>query len=427
MSAPLAIAGVSAVLQDVLHSGMTAMHLGGSLQGSQAGDVTVSVGAPDRVLVEGNNAFSQLNVFLYNLARNPGWANLDLPSRDSRGARIANPALGMDLYYLLTAYGTKDYDAEVLLGGALQVLHDTPGLDRDEIRSALATGVNLPNNVALCGLADQVEQLKISPLPMSTEEIVRLWSAFQCNYRPSVAYVVSVVLLQSVQVSRAALPVRDRNVYAATLSPPQIDQITNFTDPTLPLVGTSTVNVSGANLNQPGATLWINGVDLTAGIQFRSAQQIRFVFPAIAAWPAGLYSGAMTAQLKSQQLMGTPAVSHGGIASNLASFPLAPTATVTQILQDLRVDFATPVAARQRVTVQLVELNPPAVRAPYTYSFNAADGNGVAPGLADALSVDVPISGVQAATYLVQVGVDGVFSPLSVDPAGLYNGPTIAL
>jgi hypothetical protein len=411
-------------MQDLLHSGMTAMQLGGSLQGVPTPDVTITVGAPDRVVVQGNNAFSLLNVFLYNLVRNSGWANVDLPSRNSQGDRISNPPLGVDLYYLLTAYGTKDFDAEVLLGGALQVLQDTPGMDRDEIREALAHGVNLPNNVALCGLADQVEGLRITPLPMNTEEIVRLWSAFQCNYRPSVAYVVSVVLLQSARSSRPTLPVRARNVYAITLSPATIDAVSNSPDPTQPITLASTVQLTGESLDQPGLSLWVNGIDLSAGIGLLAAQKILFTFPAAATWPSGLYVGAMTVQLQYQQQLGTPPAPHPGVSSNVASFSLAPSVAVAVAGPAFRLTFSTPVAARQHVTVDLTQYPPPAN--PNAYQFAAPDGNGVVAPATDTLIVLVPFTGVPHGAYLVQVGVDGVLSPLTV-AAGAYSGPTVVV
>jgi len=428
VSGPLAIAGVSAVLQDVLVSGMNAMNLGGSLFGSASNDVAVSVGAPDQVAVTGTGAFSQLNLFLYNLTRNAGWANLELPSRDSRGDRVANPALGIDLYYLLTAYGTKDFDAETLLGGALQVLHDTPGLGRSEIRTVLTSGsAKLPKNVALSGLADQVELIKISPLPMTTEEIVRLWSAFQCNYRPSVAYLVTVVLLRSAAPSRPALPVRQRQLYATPFSPPTIDTVENVAGADVAIVPGATVRLRGANLNATGLTLLVGGLDLTAQLSLLTNDQLQFVLPAPGAWPAGLYAGTTSVQLKCPQLMGSPPVAHASIESNVASFDLAPLVTATAAAASVTLTFATPVAARQRVRLALLELNPPATRAPYQYAFDAPDGNGVVPPVPDTLSVSVPIAGVTSATYLVSASVDGVASPLTQSSSGAFNGPTVVI
>lgn len=429
MSGPLAIAAVSAVLRDLLQTGMSAMQLGDSLQGGASGDVAVSVGAPDRVVLEGTGAASQLNVFLYNVSRNVGWANLGLPSRDARGDRIDNPVLGLDLYYLLTAYGTVDYDAEVLLGGAMQVLQDTPGLGRDEIRNALSTGLKLPKNIELCGLADQAEGLRITPLPMSTEEIVRLWSAFQSNYRPSVAYLVTVVLMQSALPTRRPLPVRGRNLYARTFRQPRIDRIENAADPSAAITSDATVRVYGANLDSPTALLQANGIDLTPGIVSRGAEQLRFTLlqPPAASWPEGLQAGIAGLQLVAPDSMGTPPLPHTSVESNLLPFLVTPSIQATKLAKAVRVTSDIPIGKDQRVNLLLNELGAPATRPPNAYSFGAPAGNGVVDPAVETSVVDVPITGVAAGTYLVRIQVDGVESALIADVNGLYANPQVTL
>lgn len=429
MSGPLAIAAVSAVLRDLLQTGMTAMQLGDSLQGSLHGDVSVSVGAPDRVATQGTGAGTQLNVFLYNVARNVGWANLGLPSRDTRGDRIDNPVLGLDLYYLLTAYGMKDYDAEVLLGGAMQVLHDTPGLDRNEIRTALGTGLNLPKNVEFCGLADQAEAIRITPLPMSTEEIVRLWSAFQSNYRPSVAYLVTVVLMQSAKPTPRPLPVRGRNLYARTFRQPRIDRIERADEPTGAITADATVRVYGANLDVPLSQLLVNGLDLSAGVTSRGPSELLFTLmqPPGPQWPAGLHPGIAGLQLVVPQAMGTPPVVHAAVESNLLPFLLAPTIQVAKVGAKVRVTSDIAIGKDQRVNLLLNELGAPANRPPHGYSFGAPAGNGVTGAAVETTTIDVPVTGVVAGDYLARVQVDGVESPLVVDGSGVYATPKVTL
>src|SRR5690606_7189900 len=105
-----------------------------------------------------------------------------------RGERIANPALALDLNFLVAAYGVADFHAEVMLGAAMQILHDTPGLGRAAIRDLLTPGPskpNLPAELQLAGLADQLEQLRITALNHSTDEVSRIWSALQTPARPS--------------------------------------------------------------------------------------------------------------------------------------------------------------------------------------------------------------------------------------------------
>ena len=68
--------------------------------------------------------------------RNQGWRN-DGPAelRRQRRARSTSPPLALDLHYLLTAYGSADFQAEILLGYAMHLLHERPVLDRAAIRT----------------------------------------------------------------------------------------------------------------------------------------------------------------------------------------------------------------------------------------------------------------------------------------------------
>jgi hypothetical protein len=234
MSSALAIASVTAVLRDLLINGLIDQDLTPSL-----GDVKVTALPPDRI-VTGDKEQSQLNLFLYQVSPNPGWRNVGLPSRDGQGQSIAAPPLALDLHYLLSAYGAQDFHAEILLGYAMQLLHETPVLGREAIRTALGApglvsgGSGLPATLAALStsaLADQIEQIKIAPQTLNTEETSKLWTALQARYRASAAYHISVVLIDSRQRVRAPLPVlrrgeTDRGVEAtANANLPTIDEL----------------------------------------------------------------------------------------------------------------------------------------------------------------------------------------------------------
>jgi len=214
MSTALAIAGVSAVLRDLLNDGL----VNGNVSGVLGSSVTVSVLAPDRVVPTGGTEASQLNLFLYGVTPNAGWRNEALPSRDGAGrARLTNPPLALDLHYLLSAYSGGDLHAEILLGYAMQLLHEMPVLTREAIRTALdpspATGATLPpalRALSESGLAEQVELIKITPQYLNSEEMSKLWTATQSHLRPGVAYTASVVLIQARRPARTPLPVLTR-------------------------------------------------------------------------------------------------------------------------------------------------------------------------------------------------------------------------
>ncbi|HEX9372854.1 MAG TPA: DUF4255 domain-containing protein [Roseiflexaceae bacterium] len=199
MSNALGIAAVSAVLQGLLDEWLAGRELESSL-----GRVPVSALAPDLIEL-GTGKPGQLNLFLYHVTPNQGWSNLPPPARDSSFRLMTNPPLALDLHYLVTAYASKDFHAEILLGYAMQLLHETPVLLRGDIRRILKN--LMPGDSLLASdLADQVEQIKISAQPLNTEELSKLWSAFQSRYRPTMAYQVSAVLIEGRRPLRVPLP-----------------------------------------------------------------------------------------------------------------------------------------------------------------------------------------------------------------------------
>jgi len=225
MSSPLAIAGVTAVLKDLLNEGLINHDL------SKVGSFSVTALPPDRITI-GATEPNQLNLYLYLVTPNQGWRNVALPSRNGKGDRLTNQPLALNLHYMLTAYGSEDFNAEILLGYAMHVLHENPVPTRQQIRRSLGgpspvSGGILPPSPSPFGsvmaddLADQAELLKVTPQSLSSDEMSKLWTAFQSKYRPSSAYMVSVVLIQATGPTVTALPVlkrgdKDRGVKAIT-------------------------------------------------------------------------------------------------------------------------------------------------------------------------------------------------------------------
>jgi hypothetical protein len=220
MSNALAIAGVTAVLRDLLDSGVIEHQLTDTL----GAGVTVSALPPDQVPIDGPGAVPRLNLFLHQATPNAVLRNQMLPMRNAAGQRSANPPLALDLHYLLTAYGIQELQAEVLLGYALLLLHETPVLTRDAIRTALqpspVSAALLPTvfqALRAADLADQLELLKITPQTLGGKEMSRLWSALQARYRPTAAFQVSVVLLERQRPALTPLPVLTRGRFNPAL------------------------------------------------------------------------------------------------------------------------------------------------------------------------------------------------------------------
>jgi Pvc16 N-terminal domain len=192
MSNPLAIAAVTATLRDLLLAGLRPDH----------SDIVVTTVAPDRARANGTNA-NQLNIFLYHALPNAAWRNQDLPQRVAAG-ETAMPPLAINLYYLITAYGRDDDRtrpfSHILLGKSMSILHDHAVLLVDEIKDAL------PDN----DLYAEIERVRLTWQPLTLEEVSKLWSGFQTQYRLSVAYEASVVLIDSARRAKAGLPVLAR-------------------------------------------------------------------------------------------------------------------------------------------------------------------------------------------------------------------------
>lgn len=194
MSSALAIASVTAVLKHMLGNALVQQ---AAVTGM--GDVIVSALPPDRVL-SGSEERTQLNLYLYRLAANSGWRRGDLFAAPE--APRENLPLALDLHYLLTAYGERDLQAEMLLGSAIQFLYETPILEREAIRSVLAS-LSAGNGsghgqtvLATSPLGDQLEEITIRPEFLGLEELSKLWSSLQTRSRLSMTYEVSVVLIE---------------------------------------------------------------------------------------------------------------------------------------------------------------------------------------------------------------------------------------
>ena len=199
MSDSLAIAAITATLRDLLQLGLNAEN------------ATVITRPPDKV--QANASRNHVNLFLYHATVDPHWRNMDVPWKVKPGETGHTP-LPLNLYYLITAYYGESEDgvdtitdqnrllgSHRLLGRAMSVLHDHPLLDTDAINASL------PGSDRSEHPYDQVERIRITPHILSLDELSKVWTGFQTQYRLSAAYQVSVVLIESSRATRTPLPV----------------------------------------------------------------------------------------------------------------------------------------------------------------------------------------------------------------------------
>ncbi len=321
MSNALAVAAVTVTMQAILGTGVTA--------DPDLTDTTVTVLPLDKA--RGSNTANQLNLFLYQVSPDAAWRNMNIPTQVGP-LETGNPPLALTLHYLLTAFG-RDNDATVpfghhLLGQAMSVLYDHALLGPDEIKSA--TAVPLPTS----NLDKQIERVRITMQPFSLEEISKLWTGLATQYRLSVAYEVSVALIDSTQSKRAPLPVLTRGPsdqgvlsQASLLSPfPSLDQVQIPNRQPSALLGDTLVltgqNLDGTNIGvQFGHPLWTAPVEV-APLAGSTPTQVSVQLPpgSPGSWPAGFYSIEVLVQRPGETYRRT---------TNLLSVALAPKITIT--------------------------------------------------------------------------------------------------
>ncbi|HEV3468486.1 MAG TPA: DUF4255 domain-containing protein [Pyrinomonadaceae bacterium] len=429
MSNFLAVATVTAVLSEVLQAAV----------GPDVPGATVTTFRPD-----GNGATMPApgaNVFLYLVTTNPAWQSADLPTRRPGGDLVLRPQAALDLHYLLTFYGDEaQLEPQRVLGSAVRALHSRPVLTRDVIRQTIGK----PNFsfLAASNLADSVELVKFTPLSLSLEELSKLWSVyFQTPYNLSVAYMGTVVLIESEESARASLPVRARNIYVVPFRHPLIEEVFAEGAEGGLITPTSTLVVTGKRLRGEVTRVRVGGVEVAPAAPNVSDTRIRLPLP------SGLRAGVQGVQVVHPALMGTPPAEHRGVESNLAAFVLHPTikrrpdespditvpppavAPDGTRSADVTVGVSPAVGKSQRASLLMNELDPPAGRAARAYSFDAVPRNQPADP-AETETLVFRVRGVAQGDYLVRLQVDGAESPLklSADPDDpLYVGPKVTI
>ena len=409
MSSALAIAGVTQILRDLLNERI----VNGDVIGVIGTSVTVSTLPPDKVVAQNGVEVTQLNLFLRHVTPNIGWRNEGLPSRDAAGRnRLSNPPLALNLHYLVSAYGAEDLHAEILLGYAMQMFHEHPTVTRADIRTCLedhppdvsATFPPWLNALAATGLADQVEQLRITPEFLSTEEMSKFWTSTLAHYRPSAAYEVSVVLIQAQDPAPQPLPVLRRNIKALPTLAPWVPTLASITtedkQPVAQLDKLITLNGYHLDGAAPEVRL-VNDrfkIDEAATLAGSSANKLDFTVPGARAndFPVGIYRVVARMQAAGDPVPRT---------SNSLALTLAPSVNGLPPAQpitragDGSASFAlsfTP-AARAGQTVRL--LLGSAEYAPQDFTSSATTLNFIIPN-------------APTGEHLVRLRIDGIDSPI---------------
>jgi len=202
----------------------------------------------------------------------------------------------------------------------MQLLHETPVITREQLRLVLGPPPPVDGNLvpgrfgtlSAEDISDQIELIKITPSYLSSEELSKLWTAMQARYRPSMAYMVSVVLIQAQGAAVVPPPVLqrgsgDRGPQAQGSAPPVLQQVRNPAAPLLPALRLGDdLSLIGNALARSGTLTAVfandrlaieNTLPLSAG---GSTSELRSHLPspaeqaaAMDLWATGVYSVAL--------------------------------------------------------------------------------------------------------------------------------------
>lgn len=384
MSTSLAIAAVTATLRNLLALGIG--------PDADLADTIFTSQPPDQAR-SGSATANQLNLFLYRVTRNAAWTNTDLPDR-VRAGETGTPPLPLNLSYLLTAYG-RDNDQQrpfshVLLGRAMSLLHDHPILSAEEIRRSLPESE----------IDSQIERVRLTLEPLTLDEITKLWSGFQTQYRLSASYEAAVVLIEGTRPVRAPLPVLQRSfgdrgviVQANMKSPfPVLTAI----HPALPSTIDTAVTLEGINLGGERVNLRLEHDDRSWELPAEpggNQERVSFVLP----HTAGLIAGAYAARV----------VIDGTHASNALSLAIGPRITSPLPVQVRRaggeavieLEFLPAIEPRQRAFLLLGDREVPA-----------------APRRENTTRLRFVVTEPTLGNHVLRLRVNGIDTPIVADP-----------
>lgn len=391
-----------------------------------------------------------VSLFLYRVQPNATWRNEELPFRRADGSLARKPQLAVDAHFLVSFYGDDERQvANRLLGLTLAAVHThayppiqfIPGAETSE-DEALASGVD--RLLAGSGLEHQRHALYFTPQPMSHDELTKLWAIFaHIPYVPSIAYVGTVLLIETLDDAVPELPVARTAFAINEASAPSITQVS----PGLVAASSSArIVLQGSDLDAKGLRARFDR-DIEIEPTRASATEAEFRLP------AELMPGARVVDVV------VPAARGAGVwISEPLSFLLQPTLLAVVVdpaggtsagstsaggdrpMLDVRFAPAPRIAQQARILLYARDRHAaPRSADPVASDTGAEQGSGrrawafdltVDPQAGGALRVEVP---VDPGSYLVRLEIGGVGSPLVVetDPEspryGTFIGPTVSV
>ena len=346
-----AIGGVSASLKALLEDRLEVP------PGVTDFEVTVSAPRPesdDETTVER----PRINLFLYRVAENGSLKNQEIPGQ-GHPAAFGRPPLSLNLYYMMTPYGsTSDEEfvdetvSHLLLGSAMRVFHEIPVITNQLLTVRPTVGRQILSE----SLRTAFEHIKLTLDPVSLDDLSKVWTALTLPYRLSAAYMVTVVQIESRQARTFPRPVGEPpaagpRVFALPLRRPHINEIKVRRPGDPPDLERSvayasigdTLIIKGISLRGDNTRVILGDVDATAAVTLLQDQKIELVIPD----DPDLQPGPQTVRIVMDVLLGEPLTPHLGLQSNIGVFVLVP--LITSLVPNLGVTPRTLVINGQRL------------------------------------------------------------------------------
>lgn len=215
MSNYLAIATVTATLQDLLREAADAAVPG----------ATVTVQRPEAAN-NGGQPEAKVNIYLYGVAPNAAWRNMEISVRRANGAEPDKRSkdqveyrtvIPLNLHYLISFYGAEgELQPQRLLGSIVGALQANARLTTARVRSAVQNRSYLAG-ADLDFQLENIEHVQLSPILLDLEEMSKIWSVFfQVPHALSIAYEAAAVLIE---------PSAPRAVPVVTQTRPQVKDL----------------------------------------------------------------------------------------------------------------------------------------------------------------------------------------------------------
>lgn len=422
MSNSLALAAVTSTIRYLLERSLQTPHAG------QVGGAAVTTVHPAGLTTDDIAGEAGINVYCYQVTPNHAGNLNDLPTRRSNGSLTSRPVAAVDLHYLVTCYGDESaLEPQRLLGRVVVALRTSSVLTRDVVTAAIDTYSGDPATAFLADadLAEEVELVKLSPTPLSLEEMSKLWGVLEAPYLLSQAYLATVVMVSADAAPTLALPVRQRSLTVSPIAPPRITDVAPVTAEA-PVTMGSAVRIRGTGLRSPSGITQVRiGPALLAlaapdpgqapvpgALEVLLGEQV----------PAGLHPVVV----QHVSAAGGPGGPPSRVMTTSNSLPLLvrPTVDVAALDADeVTLELSPPVVAGQQVSVLLTRLSGGAAGEPSELTVVLPP---VAAGTAPAAQIAVPRTGLLEGTWLVRVQVDGVQSQPGL-VGEVYGQPALTL